>query len=121
MLSHKDNQRCFGNTGHPRIADELGIERKQAQRRFRVSTGCGLPIDETPDTINFTDRVDVGHELAAARKPAELLYLEILMRIGNSDAIVLSKPFRSVFPKRLWQLLNLIGLVEVFCSSHSPC
>src|SRR5215472_7270054 len=96
MLPHKDNQCCFGNPGDPRIADELGIERKQARRRFRVSTGCGLPIDEAPYAINFTDRVEVGNELAAIRKAAELLYLEILMRIGNSDAIVLSKPFEQM-------------------------
>src|SRR6516225_5740845 len=98
MLSYKDNQRCLGNPGDPRIADELGIERKQARRRFRVSAGCRLPIDEAPHTINFTDRVEVGNELAAARKAAELLYLEILMRVGNSDAIVPSKPFEQMDP-----------------------
>ena len=86
MLSHKDNQCRFGNPCDPRIADELEIERKQTRRRFRVSAGCRLPIDEAP-------RVEVGNELAAARKVAEPLYLEILMRIGNSDAIVLGKLF----------------------------
>src|SRR6516162_1788561 len=96
MLSYKDNQRCFGNPGDPRIADELRIERKQARRRFRVSAGCRLPVDEAAHPINFTDRVEVGNELAAARKPAKLLYLEILMRVGNSDAIVLSKPFEQM-------------------------
>ena len=30
MLSHEDNQRDFGNTGDPGIADQLRVERKQA-------------------------------------------------------------------------------------------
>ena len=88
MLSYKDNQRRLRNPCDPRITDELGIEGKQARRRFRVSTGCRLPVDEAAHAVNFTDRVEVGNELAAARKAAELLYLEILMRVGNSDAIV---------------------------------
>ena len=74
----------------------MGIERKHARRRFRVSAGRRLPIDEAPHTINFTDRVEVGNELAAARKTAELFYLEILMRVGNSDAIVLSESFEQM-------------------------
>src|SRR5215469_7436572 len=90
MLSHEDNQRCFGNPGHPRIAAELGIKRKQACRRFRVSAGCRLPIDEGQYTINFTDRVEIGNELATSRETLEFLYLQTLMGIVNSDAIVLS-------------------------------
>ena len=58
MLSDKDNQRCFGNPGDPRIADELRIERKQARRRFRVSAGCRLPVDEAEYAVNFAERIN---------------------------------------------------------------
>ena len=55
MLSYKDNQRRLRNPCDPRITDELGIERKQARRRFRVSAGCRLPVDEAAYAVNFAD------------------------------------------------------------------
>src|SRR5271163_3838729 len=45
MLSHEHNQRDVGDPANPGIADELGIERKQAFRVFGITTRGSLPID----------------------------------------------------------------------------
>jgi hypothetical protein len=42
---------------------------------------------------SFTHRVQVDNKLAASGKMPDLLYLEILVRITNANAIVLRKSF----------------------------
>src|SRR6516162_7328800 len=67
MLSHKHNERHFGDAGDPRIADQLWIERKQSSGFLRITAGRGLPVHDAPHAIKFTDSVNIGNKLIRVR------------------------------------------------------
>src|SRR5450631_1335013 len=62
LLPDKYDKCHLGNPTDPRIADELGVERKQTVRLVRVATAGGLPIDQAACAVDFTDGIHVCHK-----------------------------------------------------------
>src|ERR1017187_3616418 len=82
----------LSNTSHPRVADGLGIQRKQSLRYFRVSARTGLPLQQAARPVEFADGIDVGDEVFRfANRPREL-DLQIMSRPADLDTIVLAEP-----------------------------
>src|SRR5260370_22078460 len=71
MLSHEDDQGYVRYSGDPGIANQLGIQRKQAFWVFRIATRTSLPIDQAMSTIDFANRVEVIAKFASFRKSAK--------------------------------------------------
>src|SRR5215472_7508087 len=98
MLPHKNNQSCLRNPAHPRITDELGVERKQPLGDFGVSTSRCFPIDQAPHAVQFTDGVQVGNKFTASSETPRVFHLKVLSRITNTDTIILGKPSEQMNP-----------------------
>ena len=91
MLSHEHDERDFGDSAHPRIANQLWIERKQAVRCLRVSARRGLAVDQAFRPVQLSDSIDVGNKFVSARERPVDLELQIFFRIWNSDSVILSE------------------------------
>src|SRR6516164_3756868 len=75
-FSDKDDEGNVGNSSHPGITDQLWVESQKAVGLLGVS-GCGrFPVDDAFRTVNFTDRIDVGDEIATIRKRSSQFHLE---------------------------------------------
>ena len=61
--------------------------KRNRRRYFHVGT------DDAFRPIHFADRIDVRHEIAAARKRTCQFHLKILFRTVYPHAIILAKPF----------------------------
>ena len=81
----------FGNASHPRIANQLRIQRQQTLRLFRVSARRGLPLQQAALSIEFADGVDVGHEVVLSGELPVKLDLQIPSRLKDLDTIVLTE------------------------------
>jgi hypothetical protein len=91
-LANEYDLRNLRNAGHPRITNQLRIQRQQSVRLFRVSVRAGFPLEQTAGAIKAPDSIDVGNEVVlAAEGPCEL-DLQIPLRLEDPDAIVLAKP-----------------------------
>jgi hypothetical protein len=82
-LVDKNHLGNLPNTGHPRIADELGIQGKQSRRFFRVSARRRFPLQQTTLAVEFPDSVDVGDKVVAASNLPDEFDLEISSRLGS--------------------------------------
>ena len=56
-----------------------------------VTAGCGLPVHETTNAVEFSDGVDTGNKLIYVRELPDYLDLKILLRLGNVNSIILGK------------------------------
>ena len=70
-LADENNLGDLVNSGHPRIADELGIQRRNAGWLFRISGGSGLPLEDAWCAVKFSDGVDIGYEIAARTRDSD--------------------------------------------------
>src|SRR6266851_5771623 len=98
MLSHEDDQGYVRYSSDPGIANQLGIQRKQAFWVFRITTRRCLPIDQATSTINFANRVEVSDKLASFRKGSKYFDLEIFPRVRDADPIILDESLEQVNP-----------------------
>ena len=98
VFSYEDNESHIGNSGHPRIADQLRVEGKQPGGLLRITAGRSLPVHKAPDSIELTDGVDVGNKLIGVREVPDDLDLKVLFRLGNANPIVLSKALEKMTP-----------------------
>src|ERR1035441_3388388 len=55
-LAHENNLGDFVDPSHPRIADKLRIECRNAGRFFWISRGGRLPLQNTWRAVQFTNR-----------------------------------------------------------------
>ena len=63
---------------------------------FGVSGCRGLPVDDAFRTVNFTDRIDVRHEITAPGKRSSQFHLKVLVWTSYPNAVILGKPFEQV-------------------------
>src|SRR6266852_1578715 len=98
MLSHKHDQGYLRYSSDPGIANQLGIQRKQAFWVFRIATRRCLPIDQATSVINFANRVEISDKLASSPKDSKYFDLEILPRVRDADPIVLDESLEQVDP-----------------------
>jgi len=91
-LADKDDLGDVGDTGYPRVADQLRIQRQQCVWFFRVPTGRRLPLEQAGRAVKCPNGIDIGDEVVpSANGPGEL-DLQIALRPGDLDAIVLAEP-----------------------------
>ena len=53
----------FGDARHPGIADQLGIQREQPVRLFRIPARRRLPLQKAALSVKFADGIDVGDKV----------------------------------------------------------
>ena len=95
VLAHKHDHCYIRDSTDPGIADELGVERKQACGIFRIPTRCGFPVNHAAYAVDFTDRVEVSNKLASSQR-LKNLDLEILLWIANMNPVCLHESFKQV-------------------------
>jgi hypothetical protein len=95
-FAHKNDLRNIRDARHPRIADQLWIERYKALRFFLVATGRGLPFEQAPFTVQLPDGIDVSDEIIVAGEWSHELDLQVATRLGNPDAVVLNEAFQQL-------------------------
>ena len=99
-LADENDLGDFRDACDPGVADQLRIERQQSLRFFRVSAGTGLPFQQAALAIEFSDGIDVGNEVVLVADGPGELDLQILLRLGDLDTIVLAEPVKSMIPCR---------------------
>ena len=82
-LADEDDLGDFGDAGHPGIADQLRIERKQTLRLFRVAGRSGLPLDQAAGAVQLPDGIDVGDEVILFRNGPRELDLQVASRLAE--------------------------------------
>ena len=80
-----------GNARHPRVTDQLGIQREQPVGFFRVSARRGFPLEQAALSVKFADGIDVGYEVVLSGDRSIELDLQIASRLANLDTIVLTE------------------------------
>ena len=96
MLTYEDDKSHGGNSCHPRIADQLRIERQQPRGCFGITAGGRFPVHQATRAIEFTDGVDVGDKLVAVGQVPNHLELQIFLRLRNANPIVPRKAFEEM-------------------------
>ena len=71
-------------------------ESKQASRFFSITVGSGLPFQQTTDTIESSQGVDVSNEIVAARDRTGELDLQVSPRLADTYAVVLSEALQQL-------------------------
>src|ERR1019366_2161512 len=100
-LADENDLGDFVDAGHPRIADELGIQGGDAGRHFRISCRGGLPFQNAWRAVEFTNGVNVTYEtVAGTQGPIELNLL------GGTRAANLNAAFLGEALKQLDALLQ---------------
>src|SRR5208282_5071863 len=95
-LADENNFGNFVDSGHPRIADELRVQRGNAGRLLRISCGRGLPFQNAGRAVQFTNGVDVSDKtVAGSQGPIELNLLGGT-RVANANPAVLSETFEQL-------------------------
>ena len=58
-LTNEHHQGDIRDSGHPRVADQLWIERQEAIGLFRIARCCRFPIKDAIRAIELANRIDV--------------------------------------------------------------
>src|SRR6266851_6580729 len=96
VLSHEDDHGDFGNARNPGIAGQLRVQRKQFFGFFRIAACRGLPVYEAVFAIQVADGINVADKFASSSQCLREFDLEILLRISNTDSIVLRESLKEV-------------------------
>src|SRR6516164_2757614 len=78
----------FCNAREPRVAEQLRVEGQDPCGLFRVAGRRGFPVDHRAYPVELTDGVEISQKLIAMEQVAFNLDLQVLLWIGNADAIV---------------------------------
>src|SRR5882762_9566335 len=90
VLSHEYDHCDFRNTGQPRIAGQLRVERKQALGVFGVAACRSLPIHEAALAVKIADSINISNEFAAGGIPAIILVIEMFASLEKEGRATLS-------------------------------
>jgi hypothetical protein len=82
----------FGNSSHPRIANQLRIQREQPVRLFRVSARRRFPLQKAARAVESADGINVGDKVVLSSNWPREFDLQIPSRLGDLDPIVLTEP-----------------------------
>src|SRR4051812_48859594 len=90
-FADKNDLRNVRDSGNPRVADQLRIERQETLRFFRVAAGRRLPFEQARLTVQLADSVDIGHEVVLAGDESRELDLQVAAGLGDANAVVLNE------------------------------
>ena len=71
----------------------MRIESQEPLWLLRVAAGTGFPFEQAALAIESSHGVDIGNKIILCSERARELDLQITVRLGNMDAIILAKPF----------------------------
>src|ERR1019366_4343982 len=90
-LTDEDDLSDFIDPRHPGIADQLGIQGRNAGRLLWIAGGAGLPLQHTGCAVQFTDRIDKGDKAVARTQRARESDLLMAVWLVNLNPAVLDE------------------------------
>src|SRR5271169_6070891 len=91
ILANEHHHGYIRNSAHPGVANQLWVKRQESLGLFGITACGGLPVDDAGCSIELSKRVNVGNEFVPSGKRSKHLDLQILLRPGNVNPIILGE------------------------------
>jgi len=92
ILADEHDLGDIGDASHPRMTNNLRIQRQQSLRILRISTRGCFPLEHASLAVNVADGIDISDEVVAAGNLPREFDLQIPLRLTDLDTIVLAEP-----------------------------